>query len=203
MSLLILDRRHALRRAAEAEVRNIFHRAYGAIIADFPDLMAAMVDAEGALACVAGVRFGLDRSFCEQYLDEPAERLLRRIAGAKVSRGQILEVTTLAGEHPGHSLQLLRGIVALGRGMGMEWGLFTATARLRSALPRLSLPLIALAPARRERVAQPGRWGSYYDTDPWVCAMPGRARGTRRRPRATLASTKTRLRDACATDLAG
>ncbi len=203
MSLLILDRRHALRRAAEAEVCRIFRRAYGAVIVDFPELLAALVNAEGAPACVAGVRFGLDHSFCEQYLDEPAESLLRRIAGGAVSRDRILEVTTLAGECPGRSLRLLRGIIAAGRDVDMEWGLFTATSRLRSALPRLSLPLIALAPALRERVAQPGNWGSYYDTDPWVCAMPGRTDGTGRRARAKRPSARSPLPDACVTDLAG
>lgn len=203
MSLLILDRRHPLRRAAETAVRRIFRHTYGAVIVDFPDLLAASVNVQGAPACVAGVRFGLDRSFCEQYLDEPAEKLLRRVAGGHISRDRIIEVTTLAGERPGHSLQLLRGIIALGRGVGMEWGLFTATSRLRSALPRLSLPLIALAPALRERVAQPGNWGSYYDTDPWVCAMPGRTDGTGRRARAKRPSARSPLPDACVTDLAG
>lgn len=171
LSIEIVDRRHPLRADAEERVRAVYRRSFGAVVRAFPDLLAVLRDEEGKPGCVAGVRYGLADCFSEQYLDQPIERVLSAASGEHVTRAQILEVTTLACERPNDSFRLVREVTELGRRRGMRWGVFTATRKLRQALPRLGLTLIEIAPARRERAVNPQDWGSYYDTDPWVCAM--------------------------------
>ncbi|MCC7046432.1 MAG: thermostable hemolysin [Alphaproteobacteria bacterium] len=174
MILQLIRRDHPLRPMAEARVRAVYREAYGAKVRGFPDLLAAYVDAAGKPTCVAGVRYGLTDCFSEQYLDGPADVVLSGVDGRPVGRAEILEVTTLVGQRSAESLRLVRSITSLGRSLGMRWGLFTATAKLRRALPRLGMTLVELAPARRDRAAHPEDWGSYYETDPWVCAMSDR-----------------------------
>lgn len=171
----IVDRRHPLRAAAEAHVRAVYRRSYGATVRAFAELLAVLPDDAGKPGCVAGVRYGLTDCFSERYLDRPIERVLSELSGEPVTRARILEVTTLACDRPNDSFRLVREVIELGRRQGMRWGVFTATRKLRHALPRLGLTLIEIAPARRERAADPQDWGSYYDTDPWVCAMADRA----------------------------
>ena len=101
--------------------------------------------------------------------------LILDATGCRVSPTHILEVTTLAGTGHGHALRLIERVRQIGRGMGMACGIFTATAPLRRVLRRSGLDVIALVPARRERVADPAAWGSYYDCDPWVCMLADRA----------------------------
>jgi hypothetical protein len=175
MTLQLIRRDHPLRPLAEERARAVYQRSYGATIRSFPELLAAFVDAAGVPTCVAGVRYGLADCFSEQYLDCPIEAVLSELDRRPVARAEILEVTTLVSNRPAESIRLIRAITGLGRSLGMRWGLFTATARLRRALPRLSMPMVELAPARRELVANPEDWGSYYETEPWVCAMSDHA----------------------------
>jgi len=53
----------------------------------------------------------------------------------------------------------------------MQFGVFTATQRLRRAIKATRIPLIEFAPAPKSRVSNPQDWGSYYENDPWVCGM--------------------------------
>jgi len=162
---------HPARATAEAFVRAIYAERYGAVVHVFPETLAVLTDANGDPACVAGVRFGLVECFSEQYLDLPIELALREATGRAADRRQILEVTTLASDRRASPLQLVDAVVSAGRALGMGWGVFTATRPLRAALRRAGIELIELAPARQDRIASAGDWGSYYETDPWVCAV--------------------------------
>ena len=53
----------------------------------------------------------------------------------------------------------------------MTCGVFTATKPLRRLLNRTSLNYVELASANVTQVPNPKAWGSYYDTDPKVCAF--------------------------------
>ena len=185
---------HPLRDAVEAHIRDVYVRQYGAEIPAFPELLVAMVDPTGAPSCAAGLRFGWDNCFSGCYLDEPVEHLLQRMTGRRVGAGAILEVTTLAGAGRGEARGLVERVIGLGRARGMAWGVFTATRRLRLALRRAGFEFAELVPARRERVARPERWGSYYESDPWVCALEDRV--------ATIADDYLPLRDAALPHLA-
>ncbi|HIJ44247.1 MAG: thermostable hemolysin [Rhodospirillales bacterium] len=168
----IIGPHHPLRQAAESLVRTIYAKQYGAIPREFPEMLVALLNKQDQPVCVAGVRFGEDGYFSETYLDGPLEAALSAAAGKLVSRQTILEVTNLACIRIGSSFMLVHEIVAHCRGQGMRWGVFTATRRLRRVIGASCLPLLKLVPARRRRVANPLDWGTYYETDPWVCAMP-------------------------------
>lgn len=176
MIVLTIAPGHPLRRPVEAHIRGVYAREYGATVGDLPHLLVAGLDSAGAPAAAAGLRLGWDQSFSACYLDEPVERILQHLAGRRADPRRILEVTTLAGSGHGAGLRLVDGVIGLGRRLGMDWGVFTATRRLRLALRRHRYDLLELAPARRERAAEPSRWGSYYDADPWVCAIDDRRR---------------------------
>lgn len=88
------------------------------------------------------------------------------------------------------TLPLIEAITAQARHEGRSWGVFTATAPLMRLLRRTGVPLVALARARPERLADATGWGRYYQADPWVCALHDSGRGLRFMPRAASASTR-------------
>jgi hypothetical protein len=156
---------------AEAVVRSVYARRYGAVIRGFPETLAALLDRDGRPVCVAGVRFGLDECFSEQYLDLPIEFAVAARTGMPVDRRQMLEVTTLASLQSTSPFRLINEVIREGRDLGMRWGIFTATRRLRQALRRTPLDLLEIAPACRDRIVAADDWGRYYGSDPWVCAV--------------------------------
>ena len=66
----------------------------------------------------------------------------------------------------------------------MEWGVFTATAPLRRLLRRAGMTHSELGAARPERLSDPSVWGSYYASDPRVCAFSDSSAGLILSPRA-------------------
>ena len=83
----------------------------------------------------------------------------------------ILEVVSLASVSPFPVLPLIDAIIGWGRARQMEWGVFTATAPLRRLLRRAGMTHLELGAARPERLPDPSVWGSYYASDPHVCAF--------------------------------
>lgn len=160
--------RHRAR--TEAMIRAVYAETYGAAISSFPRRLAVLLDGNEQPLCAAGLREAEDGFFSEAYLDGPIEQVLADRIGGALPRSEGFEVTTLAGAQPGAACLLLRHIVDAGRSTGKSWAFFTATRSLRLLMRRGGLDLLALAPARRERIANPDAWGRYYDTDPWVCA---------------------------------
>ncbi len=168
------DRR---RETVEAMIRSVYRDRYGASIAEFPACLAAFFSADGALLCAAGLRDHDSGFFSESYLDQSVETAIARLAHEPVARASILEVTTLAAAHPGHALRLIDHIVADGEARGMRWGLFTATRPLRIGLRRSGAGVLEIALAERHRIPNFEQWGSYYDTNPIVCAVSGEGYG--------------------------
>ncbi len=171
MRFLTIDPDDALRPAAEGLIGSVYADTYGARITAFPRRLIALADEHGTLLCAAGLRLGWADCFSACYLDGAVDATILEATGRRVMPENILEVTTLAARSHGHGLRLVERVREIGRGMGMECGIFTATTRLRSVLRRSGLEVVALVPARRERVADPAAWGSYYDCDPWVCML--------------------------------
>jgi len=162
---------HPLRGKVEAQIRGVYSREYGAAVRAFPETLVALVDADGEPACAAGLRFAADGFFSERYLPRPIDAMLDRLWAGRVAREQIVEITSLAGTRPGACLLLFRNIVEMMRHEGVPWAFFTATDRLRAKLRRSGVPALDLAPAMAELVEDPAAWGSYYETDPRVCAV--------------------------------
>ncbi|RVU33898.1 hypothetical protein EOI86_22465 [Hwanghaeella grinnelliae] len=164
------DRR---RTAVETMIRSVYRDRYQAMIADFPPCLAALFNADNVPLCAAGLRDDDSGFFSEVYLDQSVEASIARLAREPVARTSILEVTTLAASHPGHALKLVDHIVADGEQRGMKWGLFTATRPLRIGLRRSGAGVLEIALAEQHRVENAEQWGSYYETNPIVCAVSG------------------------------
>jgi len=171
LRFLEVKRDHPLRARVEACIKSVYAKEYGANLTDFPELLVALIDEKGEPACAAGLRFSDEGFFSEHYLPQPINRLLDRVWASPVRRGQIGEITSLAGAKPGVSLLLIKHIVALLRQRSLTWAFFTATERLRAVLRRSGVPVLDIGQASAECVDQPGQWGGYYDTNPRVVAV--------------------------------
>lgn len=171
MILRVIERGDPLRSEVERYVREVFARQHGALVREFPDRMAAVLAPNRTPLCAAGIRTEADGFFSEFYLDSPVEAALARACSVPVERSQVIEVTSLASDRPGHCFLLLDYITQLGRTDGRRWGVFTATEKLRRRLVRSGLTIATLAAARAESVPNRHNWGRYYDANPMVCAM--------------------------------
>jgi len=162
---------HPLRKSTEELVQKVYARQYGAKISSFPDTLVALVNGGGEPYCAAGLRIGLKDCFSELYLDDNIQNMFSKAVGERVNRKNILEVTNLASVRIGASFVLLREITAYGRERDMQFGVFTATNRLRQALHATRVQMFEFSPAWKSRVSNPDDWGSYYEHDPWVCGL--------------------------------
>ena len=159
------------RDAAEAFVRAVFRKHYAAEVPGFaPNLM--LVERDGVIRAAAGWRSAADRRLMlEQYLDEPVDQAVSRLAGQPVARERIVEVGNLAAERAGSSVDVILRLAAHLDRLGFEWVCFTATRELIGIFRKLGLAPLALAAADPARLGeQASSWGSYYETDPVVVA---------------------------------
>jgi hypothetical protein len=152
-------------------VRAVYRDAYGADLRDFAPLLVAATDAAGRIACVAGIRTAPDGFFLGAYLDRSIESALSELRGGQVPSNAILEVASLVSTSPFPVLPVLDAIVVWGRSRAIEWGVFTATAPLRRLLTRAGMSYAEICAACPQCVDDPGVWGSYYNSDPRVCAF--------------------------------
>lgn len=156
---------------AEAFVRDVYERRFGAIVPAFaPNLM--LLEAGDRVVAVAGWRPAAGEGlFLEHYLDAPIERAVSRLAGHVVDRARIVEVGHLAAGKPGASLHVIATLADHLLRLGYEWVVFTATRELVGIFARLGLPLPVVARADPARLGEAAStWGSYYDAGPIVVA---------------------------------
>lgn len=157
--------------AAATLIETHFGTVYGARIT-LPAIELAVATSEsGRLMGAAGIRVAEQGFFSQIYLDRPIAEVLTETCGHRVLPEELIEVVSLACPQPRATLSLIDAVTEEGRRRGKNWGIFTATTPLMRLLRRVGVPLIALAPARPERLERAGDWGSYYDSDPWVCAL--------------------------------
>jgi hypothetical protein len=161
------DRRHS----AEEFIRNTYAVRYGAQLETFPSRIIALLDHRGEILCAAGLRFLDDGFFSESYLDAPIEDVVSAILVRPVNRSAIFEVTTLASRAPLATAEFISEIGTFGEKAGFEWSFFTLTRRLHLMVRRLGIALTYLGEADRRRVADSGRWGTYYACQPKVYAV--------------------------------
>ena len=176
------------RAAAETHIRDVYWNAYHATVTEFAPLLVVAQRLDGEILCAAGIRTARDGFFSDTYLNSDFSPALLEAAHINASADQIMEVVSLASTTPFPVLPMLDRMIDWGRGNGMTCGVFTATAPLRRLLRRAGLGYAELASAHASRVANPQDWGSYYDTDPTVCAFSeGLARPVLLSPRARAA----------------
>lgn len=162
---------HPLRERVERHIRDVYGRKYGAVIAEFPHLMLAMLDEENNITCACGIRFATTGFFSPVYLDQPVDQMISEAFDHSFLLNDILEVTTLASVRTGHAVQLVQQVVALARQLGKPIGLFTTTEKLRNILSRAGMKMVQLADADAMRVKNSEVWGKYYDENPAVYAV--------------------------------
>lgn len=172
--VILVPPAHPLRHEAEACIRAVYEQAFGARDFTLPHMLIAWADRDGRPLCAAGLRTAAYGFFSEVYLDAPIEQVLSVRGGRPVAREDVFEITTLASRRAEVSTAFLRALAHFGKGAGFSWSFFTATFGLRKLLAGLRIPAIELAPADPRRVADPGRWGSYYAHAPRVCAVDDR-----------------------------
>lgn len=180
--------------AAASLIETHFARVHGAAITLSDVRLAVAMSRSGAILGAAGIRDSAQGFFSQIYLDQPIAQTLSELGGVHVSPENILEVVSMACPRPMATLPLIEAITAEGRRQGRSWGLFTATGSLMRLLRHAGVPLIQLCPARPERLPGAARWGRYYDSAPWVCAIHEGAERLRFMPRPAAAPAEARLR---------
>lgn len=107
--------------------------------------------------------------FLEAYLGEPVEVASSRALGREVRREAIVEIGNFAVENASTMIELW-GAAANDLGGSSEVAVATLTAPLRRTFARIGVPIVELAAADPARVGAGAEWGSYYASDPMVCA---------------------------------
>ncbi|WP_299362027.1 thermostable hemolysin [uncultured Paracoccus sp.] len=183
MRVELLDWREPGWQPAAAMIEDHFRATHGARITVPALRLAVARAADGRILGAAGLRDAACGFFSQVYIDRPVDEVLTRLAGCAVAPKDVLEVVSMACPNPAATLPLIEAITAEGRRLGASWGLFTATGPLMRLLRRTGVPLLPLAPAQPCRLADAARWGSYYQTDPWVCTLQECAEPLRFMPR--------------------
>ncbi|MBI1276137.1 hypothetical protein GC177_09230 [bacterium] len=154
-------------------IRAVYRKTYQADIdVTYPWLMGLMQDGTRLLSAL-GIRYASEhgRLFLEQYLPSSAEEHIREATGELPLRQGIAEAGNLASAGKGDVMMLLYGLACHLEQEGMSFILFTGTALLRRYLNSLGLFPYVLAPADPARLGpDAARWGTYYDTKPYVMA---------------------------------
>ncbi|WP_431484656.1 thermostable hemolysin [Pseudomonas solani] len=160
------------REALEGFVQRSFKAAHDADVQHFLPEMLGLHDRHGDLDAAVGLRLAdTGPLFLEQYLDEPMEAAVSRLAGAAVTRAALVEVGNLSSLSAGGARLLIIAVTWLLATRGLRWVAFTGTASLVNSFHRLGLEPISLGRAEAERLADPGsNWGTYYAQRPQVFA---------------------------------
>lgn len=168
MTLVLADRSHPLRARLEEAVQEVYRAEFDACVPRFPDRLMGLLGHDETPLAVTGLRFGNEGLFSIAYLEGDAEEVLSRALGRAVSLDRVVEFSSLAAPRPGAAMPLVAAAIRFCHDAGADFGMFTATARLRALLRRNKLLTVDLGPAQAERVADASVWGSYYLHDPRV-----------------------------------
>jgi hypothetical protein len=159
------------RKEAQDHIKRVYSHVYGAEVTAFAPLLVVAKRVDGEILCAAGIRTAKEDFFSDTYLKTDFSTALQHTAHIDVPAQEIMEVVSLASTTPFPVLPMLDKMIEWGRENGMTCGVFTATTPLRRLLKRTSLNFVELASADISQVSNPQTWGSYYDTDPKVCAF--------------------------------
>jgi hypothetical protein len=193
MTFAVVSRACVLRTAVEQVIGARYREDFGASLRSYPDLLVADVNASGDIDCAAGLRFGHEPLFAENYLGQPVELALRCHTGERVDRAHVVEVCHLVAPRAGRALPFVQHLIEFISDAEGDWAIFTATRSLRHLLQRGGIRMVELGCADRNSVPNPTDWGSYFARDPRVMAVSRRAAAGVRRPRPVPAATGVRL----------
>ena len=171
MKIEFLSGACAGRKQAQDHIRDVYKKTYGADVTEFAPLLVVARRVDGKILCAAGIKTAHDGFFSDAYLTSDVSTAIYQASGIEVPVSEIMEVVSLASMTPFPVLPLLDEMIEWGRKNGMTCGVFTATRRLRRLLKRTALSYMELASADVSKVTNQKSWGSYYETDPKVCAF--------------------------------
>lgn len=158
----------------ERHVADVYRVAYGASLRHFHRALMAVLDDAGELMGVIGATVAErgTRLFVEQYLDEPVERVVSRVAGDVCPRESVAEVGNLASGRPGTGIILISTMARALMALGCRHAVFAATSALRNRFERMGVTSFDAGPADGRRLgAALAEWGTYYETQPRVLVM--------------------------------
>ncbi|MBD0785949.1 thermostable hemolysin [Vibrio sp. Y2-5] len=179
--LEIIDRFHPQRSDIEHYIAQRYSLAFDAHLNSFMPTFMALMEGE-EIRSLCGFRVASDEPlFLEQYLDEPADKLLNHVfhqplsventANNRIERSNLIEFGQLASFSKGfstlHFLLMTKKLVE----SGYEWCIFTATDPLYAMMSRLGLESTVLAEADPSRIPDATyTWGNYYQHQPRIVA---------------------------------
>lgn len=167
----VIDADHAARPATEQFIHRIFQRTYRADVQSYYPTLLNFEDDERCRAAVGFRDARAQAFFAEQYLAEPAHRVIERHRGVPIERASVVEVGNLALDKPGDARWVIAATTLFLHALGYRWVLFTAIRPLINAFQRLGLQPIRLASAHASQLEDKGlHWGGYYESSPVVCA---------------------------------
>jgi hypothetical protein len=171
-SIEVCSPSHPRRNEAERLIQQRFELTHAASIRTFMPSLLLYVDGSGTLQGVAGIRNAAAGAlFLERYLQTPIESAIALRTGAKVQRGQVVEIGNFACLRPHAATRFVASLPRFLIGQGHTWVTFTATTAVRRILKCLRARCANLG---RADGACAGRgsddWGRYYDSDPHVMA---------------------------------
>ncbi|RYF33772.1 MAG: hypothetical protein EOO21_05470, partial [Comamonadaceae bacterium] len=132
---------------AEAFIRDVYRRRYGAEIREFMPVLVTFTDDTGIVAAAGYRDAGLSPLFLERYLAAPVETLLAGMHGEAPHRTTVVEVGHLASAGGGEGRQLIRHLGPHLAAAGFRWVVATITQELRSLFLRLGVTPLTLAAA--------------------------------------------------------
>ncbi len=158
------------RDAVESWIKEAYARVYDAAIdVDYPVLIS-LLDARGGIAAAAGYRRAENGAlFLEQYTREPVEKVMSRLSGEAIPRGQIAEIGNFASAGGGASLYLYMTLAICLQHAGITHVMVTVTKDLHRRFMRLGLHSHLICEAAPDLLVGPvDEWGRYYETQPRV-----------------------------------
>ena len=170
----LLTNNDARRRSAVEFIQNTYAARYNVRLEVFPSRIRALLDDCEDILCAAGLRFLDDGFLSERYLDVRIEDVVGAISARAVNQDAIFEVTTFASRAPLAAAEFIAEIGAFGEKAGFEWSFFILTRRLHIMVCRLGITPTFLGEADPRRIADAGRWGTYYACEPKVYAVASR-----------------------------
>ena len=163
INFLILEPNHPLRKKAEIFINSIYTNEYSAVIKEFPKLIGVSIDGSGKILSACSIRLGDEKLFSTIYLNKSELK--------KINTFSLIEVTTLASISRLALWNLLAEVANFARARDCNAMIFTATKKLRHILNQACLGSKKIAKASRKKIANADQWGTYYDSDPWVCLI--------------------------------
>ena len=172
ITLKVIDQLHPLRSEVEHYIASRYTIAFNANITEFMPTFLGVYSSQGDLLSVCGYRVASQEPlFLEQYLPNPAEKVMENQFLQPINRSNLIEFGQLAsfskGISPMHFLLMAQHLSE----QGFEWCIFTATDPLYAMMVRLGLQPSILSTADESKIPNAQEtWGTYYHTAPRVSA---------------------------------